>query len=102
LVNPKSNFSIAVLPETIEEKLINAVSIAFLGLSRQVSRNLFKSTFNNLTLDITSNILFITPINDFVLSIVTRRNPNLAMIELEIEELKEKLIVLLKKLEKFK
>ncbi len=98
LIKKNNYITISVLPETIEERLINAISIAFLGLSKQVSKNLFNSSFKKLSLDISSNQMFMTTIEDFVLSVVTRMDPNIAMIDIEIEELKTKILPLIKKI----
>ncbi|MBN1802569.1 MAG: hypothetical protein JW891_13740 [Candidatus Lokiarchaeota archaeon] len=98
LIKMNNYISVSVLPETLDERLINAVSIAFIGLSKQVSKNLFNCSFKKLTLDISSHLLLMTIIEDFVFSVITRKDPNIAMIEIEIEEFKAQILSFIKKI----
>ena len=84
---------VSALPsESTNERMIAAMSAALLGTSKRTAEALFNGIFKSLNLEIDMGNMFLIGAGKVILVVITKKEPNIGLITLEMETACEDLI----------
>jgi hypothetical protein len=86
----------SALPSESNERMIAAMSAALLGTSKRSAENLFEATFKSLNLELDKGNMFLIEAGRVILVSITKKEPNVGLITLEMEDVSKKLRELFK------
>lgn len=81
----------SALPGESNERMIAAMSAALLGTSKRSAEALFEGTFTSLNLELDKGNMFLIGAGRVILVIITRKEPNIGLITLEMEDSSKKI-----------
>ena len=81
----------SALPSEANERMIAAMSAALLGTSRRAAEALFQGTFTSLNLELDKGNMFLMGAGRVILVALTKKEPNIGLITLEMEDTSKKL-----------
>lgn len=82
---------VSALPSESNERMIAAMSAALLGTSRRAAEALFNGDFKSLNLEIDKGTMFLIGAGKVILVVLTKAEPNIGLITLEMEAASEQL-----------
>lgn len=77
--------------DTKSERLMGAMASALFSISKRASGELLKGEFRSLNIEISTGNLFLIYTGKIILIVLTKKEPNLGLISLELEDAAEKL-----------
>lgn len=77
------------------KRILFPSSATLFNTSMRVAEELFKGSIKNITLKLDNNLLFLSRVNNHILLVVSRRDPNLQLVMIDIEKLVGQLIEIL-------
>jgi len=86
----------SALPSESNERMIAAMSAALLGTSKRSAENLFDAKFKSLNLELDKGNMFLIEAGRVILVSITKKEPNVGLITLEMEDVSKKLKELFK------
>ncbi|MBD3196449.1 MAG: hypothetical protein GF317_15425 [Candidatus Lokiarchaeota archaeon] len=86
----------SALPNEANERMIAAMSAALLGTSKRSAEALFNGSFRSLNLEIDKGNMFLMSAGRVILAAITKKEPNIGLISLEMEVTSDKLSELFK------
>ena len=81
----------SALPSESNERMIAAMSAALLGTSKRSAENLFDANFKSLNLELDKGNMFLIEAGRVILVAITKKEPNVGLITLEMEDTSQKL-----------
>jgi len=84
----------SALPPESNERMLAAMSAALLGTSKRSAEALFKGSFMSLNLELDKGNMFLMQAGRVILVAITKKNPNIGLLTLEMEETSKKLTTL--------
>ncbi len=81
----------SALPSEANERMIAAMSAALLGTSKRAAEALFQGTFASLNLELDKGNMFLMGAGRVILVALTKKEPNIGLITLEMEDTSKKL-----------
>ncbi len=81
----------SALPSESNERMIAAMSAALLGTSKRSAEALFNGTFKSLNLELDKGNMFLIGAGRVILVAITRQEPNIGLITLEMEDTSSKI-----------
>jgi len=81
----------SALPSESNERMIAAMSAALLGTSKRSAENLFNANFRSLNLELDKGNMFLIEAGRVILVAITKKEPNVGLITLEMEDTSKKL-----------
>jgi predicted regulator of Ras-like GTPase activity (Roadblock/LC7/MglB family) len=81
----------SALPSEANERMIAAMSAALLGTSKRSAEALFNGTFKSLNLELDKGNMFLIGAGRVILVAITRKEPNIGLITLEMEDTSNKI-----------
>lgn len=81
----------SALPSESNERMIAAMSAALLGTSKRSAENLFGANFKSLNLELDKGNMFLIEAGRVILVAITKKEPNVGLITLEMEDSSMKL-----------
>ena len=81
----------SALPSEANERMIAAMSAALLGTSKRSAEALFNGTFISLNLELDKGNMFLIGAGRVILVAITRKEPNIGLITLEMEDTSKKI-----------
>jgi len=81
----------SALPSEANERMIAAMSAALLGTSKRSAEALFSGTFKSLNLELDKGNMFLIGAGRVILVAITRKEPNIGLITLEMEDSSKKI-----------
>ena len=81
----------SALPSESNERMIAAMSAALLGTSKRSAENLFAANFKSLNLELDKGNMFLIEAGRVILVAITKKEPNVGLITLEMEDSSKKL-----------
>lgn len=81
----------SALPNEANERMIAAMSAALLGTSKRSAEALFNGTFKSLNLELDKGNMFLIGAGRVILVAITRQEPNIGLITLEMEDTSNKI-----------
>jgi len=81
----------SALPSESNERMIAAMSAALLGTSKRSAENLFNANFRSLNLELDKGNMFLIETGRVILVAITKKEPNVGLITLEMEDSSKKL-----------
>ncbi|MBD3227821.1 MAG: hypothetical protein GF329_06500 [Candidatus Lokiarchaeota archaeon] len=82
---------VSALPSESNERMIAAMSAALLGTSKRCAEALFEGKFRSLNLEIDKGNMFLIGAGKVILVVLTKEEPNIGLITLEMEVASEEL-----------
>ena len=76
----------SALPSEANERMIAAMSAALLGTSKRSAEALFNGLFRSLNLELDKGNMFLIGAGKVILVAITRKEPNIGLITLEMED----------------
>ncbi|MFX0070139.1 MAG: roadblock/LC7 domain-containing protein [Candidatus Hermodarchaeota archaeon] len=86
----------SALPNESNERMIAAMSAALLGTSRRSAEALFNGDFKSLNLELDKGNMFLMGAGRVILVAITKKEPNIGLITLEMEDTSKKIEELFK------
>jgi len=86
----------SALPSESNERLIAAMSAALLGTSRRVAEALFNGQFVSLNLELDKGNMFLIGAGRVILVAITKKEPNIGLVTLEMEDTSKKIAEIFK------
>jgi predicted regulator of Ras-like GTPase activity (Roadblock/LC7/MglB family) len=86
----------SALPNESNERMIAAMSAALLGTSKRVAEALFSGQFRSLNLELDKGNMFLIGAGRVIVVAITKKEPNVGLITLEIEDTSKKVNELFK------
>ena len=80
----------SALPGESNERLIAAMSAALLGTSKRTAEALFNGEFKSLNLELDKGNMFLIGAGRVILVCITKKEPNIGLITLEMEDSSKK------------
>ena len=81
----------SALPSESNERMIAAMSAALLGTSKRSAEALFNGGFNSLNLELDKGNMFLINAGRVILVAITKKEPNIGLITLEMEDASKKI-----------
>ncbi|MFW9880917.1 MAG: roadblock/LC7 domain-containing protein, partial [Candidatus Thorarchaeota archaeon] len=81
----------SALPSEANERMIAAMSAALLGISKRSAEALFDGNFISLNLELDKGNMFLIGAGRVILVAITRKEPNIGLITLEMEDTSKKI-----------
>lgn len=81
----------SALPSESNERMIAAMSAALLGTSKRVAEALFEGEFSSLNLEMNQGNMFLISAGRVILVAITKKEPNVGLITLEMEDASNKI-----------
>ena len=81
----------SALPSEANERMIAAMSAALLGTSKRSAEALFNGNFISLNLELDKGNMFLIGAGRVILVAITRKEPNIGLITLEMEDTSKKI-----------
>ncbi|MFX1426279.1 MAG: roadblock/LC7 domain-containing protein [Promethearchaeota archaeon] len=81
----------SALPSEANERMIAAMSAALLGTSKRSAEALFNGDFVSLNLELDKGNMFLIGAGRVILVAITRKEPNIGLITLEMEDTSKKI-----------
>lgn len=81
----------SALPSEANERMIAAMSAALLGTSKRSAEALFNGNFVSLNLELDKGNMFLIGAGRVILVAITRKEPNIGLITLEMEDTSKKI-----------
>ncbi len=81
----------SALPSESNERMIAAMSAALLGTSKRSAEALFNGIFKSLSLELDKGNMFLINAGRVILVAITKKEPNLGLITLEMEDASNKI-----------
>jgi predicted regulator of Ras-like GTPase activity (Roadblock/LC7/MglB family) len=81
----------SALPSEANERMIAAMSAALLGTSKRTAEALFNGNFISLNLELDKGNMFLIGAGRVILVAITRKEPNIGLITLEMEDTSKKI-----------
>ena len=81
----------SALPSESNERMIAAMSAALLGTSKRSAENLFDANFRSLNLELDKGNMFLIEAGRVILVAITKKEPNVGLITLEMEDTSNKI-----------
>lgn len=81
----------SALPSESNERMIAAMSAALLGTSKRSAEALFNANFRSLNLELDEGNMFLIEAGRVILVAITKKEPNVGLITLEMEDSSKKL-----------
>ncbi|TFF88178.1 MAG: hypothetical protein EU549_03485 [Promethearchaeota archaeon] len=82
---------VSALPSESNQRMIAAMSAALLGTSKRTAEALFDGKFKSLNLEIDKGNMFLIGAGRVILVVLTKEEPNIGLITLEMEVAAEEL-----------
>ncbi len=76
----------SALPSDSNERMIAAMSAALLGTSKRSAENLFNANFKSLNLELDKGNMFLIEAGRVILVAITKKEPNVGLMTLEMED----------------
>ena len=73
-------------PSDTNERMVAAMSAALLGTSKRTAESLFEGNFASLVLELDKGNMFLIDCGKVILVVITKQNPNVALVTLEMED----------------
>jgi predicted regulator of Ras-like GTPase activity (Roadblock/LC7/MglB family) len=86
----------SALPSESNERMIAAMSAALLGTSKRSAEALFNANFRSLNLELDKGNMFLIEAGRVILVAISKKEPNVGLITLEMEDTSKKLKELFK------
>ncbi len=86
----------SALPSESNERMIAAMSAALLGTSKRSAEALFNGNFKSLNLELDKGNMFLIQAGRVILVAITKKEPNIGLITLEMEDTSKKIAELFK------
>ncbi len=86
----------SALPSESNERMIAAMSAALLGTSKRSAEALFNGNFKSLSLELDKGNMFLIQAGRVILVAITKKEPNIGLITLEMEDTSKKIAELFK------
>ncbi|MFW9824211.1 MAG: roadblock/LC7 domain-containing protein [Candidatus Thorarchaeota archaeon] len=86
----------SALPSEANERMIAAMSAALLGTSKRSAEALFNGEFVSLNLELDKGNMFLIGAGRVILVAITRKEPNIGLITLEMEDTSKKITEIFK------
>ena len=80
----------SALPSEANERMLAAMSAALLGTSKRSAEALFNGNFRSLNLELNKGNMFLISAGRVILVAITRKDPNIGLVTLEIEDSSKK------------
>ena len=91
----------SALPTESNERMIAAMSAALLGTSKRAAETLFEEgDFKSLNLELDKGNMFLMGAGRVILVVITKKEPNIGLVTLEMEDSSKKISELFKEWEK--
>ncbi|MFX1396334.1 MAG: roadblock/LC7 domain-containing protein [Promethearchaeota archaeon] len=87
------------LPKEANERMIAAMSAALLGTSKRSAEALFNGNFNSLNLELDKGNMFLISAGRVILVAITKPQPNIGLVTLEMEDISNKISQIFKMVE---
>jgi len=81
----------SALPSEANERMIAAMSAALLGTSKRSAEALFSGNFKSLNLELDKGNMFLIGAGRVILVAITKKEPNIGLVTLEMEDCSEKI-----------
>ena len=81
----------SALPSEANERMVAAMSAALLGTSKRSAEALFSGEFRSLNLELDKGNMFLIGAGRVILVAITRKEPNIGLVTLEMEDSSEKI-----------
>ena len=81
----------SALPSEANERMIAAMSAALLGTSKRSAEALFNGLFRSLNLELDKGNMFLIGAGRVILVAITRKEPNIGLVTLEMEDTSNKI-----------
>ena len=81
----------SALPSESNERMIAAMSAALLGTSKRSAEALFSGEFKSLNLELDKGNMFLIGAGRVILVTITKKEPNIGLVTLEMEDSSKKL-----------
>ena len=81
----------SALPSESNERMIAAMSAALLGTSKRSAENLFNANFRSLNLELDKGNMFLIEAGRVILVAITKKEPNVGLMTLEMEDSSKKI-----------
>jgi len=81
----------SALPSESNERMIAAMSAALLGTSKRSAEALFSGAFKSLNLELDKGNMFLIGAGRVILVTITKKEPNIGLVTLEMEDSSTKL-----------
>lgn len=81
----------SALPKESNERMIAAMSAALLGTSKRAAEALFEGEFFSLNLEMNKGNMFLISSGRVILVVITKKEPNVGLITLEMEDASKKI-----------
>ena len=81
----------SALPSESNERMIAAMSAALLGTSKRVAEALFEGEFSSLNLEMNQGNMFLISAGRVILVAITKKEPNVGLVTLEMEDASNKI-----------
>ncbi|MBN1802989.1 MAG: roadblock/LC7 domain-containing protein [Candidatus Lokiarchaeota archaeon] len=81
----------SALPKEANERMIAAMSAALLGTSKRSAEALFNGNFNSLNLELDQGNMFLIGAGRVILVAITKPQPNIGLVTLEMEDISKKI-----------
>ena len=81
----------SALPSETNERMIAAMSAALLGTSKRSAEALFDGNFKSLNLELDKGNMFLIGAGRVILVAITKKEPNIGLVTLEIEDTSNKI-----------
>lgn len=81
----------SALPSEANERMIAAMSAALLGTSKRSAEALFSGLFQSLNLQLDKGNMFLISAGRVILVAITRKEPNIGLVTLEMEDSSKKI-----------
>ena len=81
----------SALPSEANERMVAAMSAALLGTSKRSAEALFNGNFKSLNLELNKGNMFLISAGRVILVAITKKDPNIGLITLEMEDSSRKI-----------
>ncbi|MEJ2280222.1 MAG: roadblock/LC7 domain-containing protein [Candidatus Lokiarchaeota archaeon] len=81
----------AALPSESNDRMVAAMSAALLGTSKRSAEALFQGSFQSLHLELDKGSMFLMSAGRVILVAITKKEPNIGLITLEMEDTSKKI-----------
>lgn len=81
----------SALPSEANERMIAAMSAALLGTSKRSAEALFSGNFKSLNLELDKGNMFLIGAGRVILVAITKKEPNIGLVTLEMEDSSSKI-----------